>query len=126
MHSISLICAALAAAIHYYIFYLEYPAYGSARFCRTFGVSPTELPTLRVPFRNLAIYNLMLAIGVSGGIVLSYAGVSPVLALSIMATPLATMPVAGAYLSCTAPDKRRAACIQAIPPLLASFGLFLS
>ena len=38
MHSISLICAALAAAIHYYIFYLEYPAYGSARFCRTFNV----------------------------------------------------------------------------------------
>ena len=126
MHSISLICAALAAAIHYYIFYLEYLAYGSARFCRTFGVSPTELPTLHVPFRNLAIYNLMQAIGVSGGIVLSCAGVSPVLALSIMATPLATMSVAGAYLFCTAPDKRRAACIQAIPPLFASFGLFLS
>ena len=31
MHSISLICVALAAAIYYYIFYLEYPAYGSAR-----------------------------------------------------------------------------------------------
>ena len=25
MHSISLICVALAAAIYYYIFYLEYP-----------------------------------------------------------------------------------------------------
>ena len=71
MHSISLICAALAAAIHYYIFYLEYPAYGSARFCRTFGVSPTELATLRVPFRNLAIYNVMQAAGVSVGIMLS-------------------------------------------------------
>ena len=126
MHSISLICAALAAAIHYYIFYLEHPAYGSARFCRTFGVSSTELATLRVPFRNLAIYNVMQAAGVSGGIVLSCAGGAPVLALSIMATPLATMSVAGAYLFCTAPDKRRAACIQAIPPLFASFGLFLS
>lgn len=63
MHSISLICVALAAAIYYYIFYLEYPAYGSARFCRTFAVSPTELATLRVPFRNLAIYNVMQAIG---------------------------------------------------------------
>jgi len=126
MHSISLICAALAAAIHYYIFYLEYPAYGSTRFCRTFGVSPTELATLRVPFRNLAIYNVMQAAGVSVGIMLSCAGVSPVLTLGIMATPLATMSVAGAYLFCTAPDKRRAACIQAIPPLFASFGLFLS
>ena len=126
MHSISLICAALAAAIHYYIFYLEYPAYGSARFCRTFGVSPTELATLRVPFRNLAIYNVMQAAGVSVGIMLSCAGASPVLAISIMATPLATMSVAGAYLFCTAPDKRRAACIQAIPPLFASFSLFLS
>lgn len=94
MYNTALICAALAAAIHYYIFYLEYPAYGSARFCRTFGVSPTELATLRVPFRNLAIYNVMQA--------------------------------TGAYLSCTAPDKRCAACIQAIPPLLAFFGLFLS
>ena len=119
MHTLAHLAAALAALIHLYIYWLERHAYGSARFCRTFNIAERDLPALRAPFHNLALYNLMQALGVLTGIMLRLAGIAPGVATGLMLTPLATMSAAGIYLYITAADKRRPALIQALPPLLA-------
>mgnify|MGYP000871985967 FL=1 len=119
MNTLAHLAAVLAALIHLYIYWLERHAYGSARFCRTFNIAERDLPTLRAPFHNLALYNLMQALGVLTGITLRLAGIAPSVATGLMLTPLATMSAAGIYLYITAADKRRPALIQALPPLLA-------
>lgn len=119
MNTLANLAAALAALIHLYIYWLERHAYGSARFCRTFNIAERDLPALRAPFHNLALYNLMQALGVLTGIMLRLAGIAPGVATGLMLTPLATMSAAGIYLYITAADKRRPALIQALPPLLA-------
>ena len=119
MNTLAHSAAALAALIHLYIYWLERHAYGSARFCRTFNIAERDLPALRAPFHNLALYNLMQALGVLTGIMLRLTGIAPGVATGLMLTPLATMSAAGIYLYITAADKRRPALIQALPPLLA-------
>ena len=119
MNTLAHLAAALAALIHLYIYWLERHAYGSARFCRTFNIAERDLPALRAPFHNLALYNLMQALGALTGIMLRLAGIAPGVATGLMLTPLATMSAAGIYLYITAADKRRPALIQALPPLLA-------
>lgn len=119
MNTLAHSAAALAALIHLYIYWLERHAYGSARFCRTFNIAERDLPALRAPFHNLALYNLMQALGVLTGITLRLTGIAPGVATGLMLTPLATMSAAGIYLYITAADKRRPALIQALPPLLA-------
>ena len=119
MNTLAHSAAALAALIHLYIYWLERHAYGSARFCRTFNIAERDLPALRAPIHNLALYNLMQALGVLTGITLRLTGIAPGVATGLMLTPLATMSAAGIYLYITAADKRRPALIQALPPLLA-------
>ena len=119
MNTLAHLAAVLAALIHLYIYWLERHAYGSARFCRTFNIAERDLPALRAPFHNLALYNLMQALGVLTGITLRLTGIAPGVATGLMLTPLATMSAAGIYLYITAADKRRPALIQALPPLLA-------
>ena len=119
MQTLAHLAAALAALIHLYIYWLEHHAYGSTRFCRTFNVVAADLPALRTPFHNLALYNLMQALGVLTGITLRLANIAPAVATGLLLTPLATMSAAGIYLYITAADKRRPALIQALPPLLA-------
>ena len=70
MNTLAHLTAALAALIHLYIYWLERHAYGSARFCRTFNIAERDLPALRAPFHNLALYNLMQALGVLVGLAL--------------------------------------------------------
>ncbi len=56
----ALLCA--VAAINFYIFYLELPAYGAGNFRRVFRIPPEQLPIVRSAFNNLAVYNLALAL----------------------------------------------------------------
>jgi len=65
---LALLCAALTAAIHFYIFYLELLAYGASNFRRVFQIPPEHLPIVRAPFNNLAIYNIALALAAALGI----------------------------------------------------------
>ena len=126
MNTLAHLTAALAALIHLYIYWLERHAYGSARFCRTFNIAERDLPALRAPFHNLALYNLMQALGVLAGITLRLADIAPAVATGLLLTPLATMSAAGIYLYTTAPDKRRPALVQAVPPLVALIALTLA
>ena len=54
----ALLCA--VAAIHFYIFSPELPAYGAGNFRRVFRIPPEQLPIVRSAFNNLAVYNLAL------------------------------------------------------------------
>ena len=62
MAALALVFAALAALLHFYIFYLEVPAFGSAAFCRVFRIAPEKLPDVQAAFQNLGVYNLCLAL----------------------------------------------------------------
>lgn len=50
MAAFALVFAALAALLHFYIFYLEVPAFGSAAFCRVFRIAPEQLPDVQAAF----------------------------------------------------------------------------
>ena len=118
----------LAISIHFFIFYLEVPAFGTDKFQQTFKTKSEDHPTLRAPFNNLGIYNGSIAVMTLTGLTALLAATllqpqcSATLsgwASGMMTCGLAIMFCAGAYLFLTSPDKRRAACIQALPPLLA-------
>ena len=68
MAAFALVFAALAALLHFYIFYLEVPAFGSAAFCRVFRIAPEQLPDVQAAFQNLGVYNLCLALCLCAGI----------------------------------------------------------
>ena len=68
MAAFALVFAALAALLHFYIFYLEVPAFGSTAFCRVFRIAPEQLPDVQAAFQNLGVYNLCLALCLCAGI----------------------------------------------------------
>lgn len=118
----------VAIAIHFYIFYLELPVFGSEKFQKTFKTKPEHHEVLRPAFNNLGVYNgaigMMTLIGCIGLWVAH--SLHPLFGLALMGWAsgmitcgLSIMLCAGAYLFFTSPDKRRAACIQALPPMLA-------
>ena len=127
MLALALLCAALTAATHFYIFYLELLAYGASNFRRVFQIPPEHLPIVRAPFNNLAIYNIALA--ASLGILLHIVANSNYLygmANGLIFAALGTATAAGAYLWYSQPSKQRPALIQAAPALLGLICLALS
>jgi len=129
MLALALLCAALTAATHFYIFYLELLAYGASNFRRVFQIPPEQLPIVRAPFNNLAIYNIALALSASLGILLhivanttSHRGA----AAGLLPPPPGPPPAAGAYLWYSQPARQRPALIQAAPALLGLICLALS
>lgn len=130
MAALALVFAALAALLHFYIFYLEVPAFGSAAFCRVFRIAPEQLPDVQAAFQNLGVYNLCLALCLCAGIGarLLSGGSAYALGLShgFLCSGLGSIIVAGCFLFATAPDKRRAAIMQASPAVLALMFLLFS
>lgn len=111
----------VAIGIHFFIFYLEVFAFGTPKFQQTFKTKNEDHPILRAPFNNLGIYNGAIAIMTLIGLASFFAIPSSCegWAMGMMTCGLAIMLCAGAYLFITSPDKRRAACIQGLPPLFA-------
>lgn len=130
MAAFALVFAALAALLHFYIFYLEVPAFGSVAFCRVFRIAPEQLPDVQAAFQNLGVYNLCLALCLCAGISarLLAGGSAYALGLShgFLCSGLGSIIVAGCFLFSTAPDKRRAAIMQASPAVLALVFLLFS
>ena len=130
MAAFALVFAALAALLHFYIFYLEVPTFGSATFCRIFRIAPEKLPDVQAAFQNLGVYNLCLALCLCAGIgARSLSGGSAyALGLShgFLCSGLGSIIVAGCFLFATAPDKRRAAIMQTSPAVLALIFLLFS
>lgn len=99
-------------------------------FCRVFRIAPEKLPDVQAAFQNLGVYNLCLALCLCAGIGarLLSAGSAYALGLShgFLCSGLGSIIVAGCFLFATAPDKRRAAIMQASPAVLALVFLLFS
>ncbi|MCV7385022.1 DUF1304 domain-containing protein [Mycolicibacter longobardus] len=125
MHVAGLVFAALAAALHVYIFVLESLTWTSPRTRAVFGTTVEEAETTRPLAFNQGFYNLFLAvvtgIGVGAvalghnavGLALTFAGVGSMLAAALV-------------LVASSPDKARAAVVQGAFPAITIALLALS
>lgn len=121
-----MVFAALAALLHVYIFWLESLAWGGARSRATFGVrSDADVETTRPFAFNQGFYNLFLALAAFAGIVFVLAG-SEAIGLTLVFTGTGSMLAAALVLLLSSPDKRRAAVIQGLFPLLTVLSLVIA
>jgi putative membrane protein len=106
----------LAAAFHIYVFFLESITWRTPKTWKTFGLPSQEHADIIRPMAfNQGFYNLFLAIGAAVGIALL--GVAGTVAVTLMVFAALCMVGAGVVLFFSIPSSRRAALIQAGPPL---------
>ncbi|WP_273732083.1 DUF1304 domain-containing protein [Mycolicibacterium septicum] len=113
-----LVFAALAAALHVYIFVMESLTWTSPRTRATFGISEEEAHATKELAFNQGFYNLFLAIVTVIGIVavgLGHNGVG----FALVFAGVGSMLAAAAVLLTSSPDKARAAITQGAFPLIA-------
>ncbi|MCA4756184.1 DUF1304 domain-containing protein [Mycolicibacterium fortuitum] len=113
-----LVFAALAAALHVYIFVMESLTWTSARTRATFGISEQEAQATKELAFNQGFYNLFLAIVTVIGIVAVGLGHNAVGAALVFAG-VGSMLAAAVVLLTSSPDKARAAITQGAFPLIA-------
>ena len=122
MPAIAQALALLAALRHVGFFYLESIAFDRPRTWARFGLATqAEADVVRPMAFNQGFYNLFLALGVVGGLVLTdvASGEAVSAGVGITKFSLACMVLAGAVLLATGRRFRRAALLQAVPPALA-------
>ncbi|MBP3087175.1 DUF1304 domain-containing protein [Mycolicibacterium fortuitum] len=113
-----LVFAALAAALHVYVFVMESLTWTSARTRATFGISEQEAQATKELAFNQGFYNLFLAIVTVIGIVAVGLGHNAVGAALVFAG-VGSMLAAAVVLLTSSPDKARAAITQGAFPLIA-------
>ncbi|ABG94619.1 conserved hypothetical protein [Rhodococcus jostii RHA1] len=118
MVAAGLVLAALASALHVYIFVLESVLWTSPRTRATFGTSAEEAGATKELAFNQGFYNLFLAIVTAVGIVAVIIGATAVGAALVFAGA-GSMLLAALVLLLSSPDKARAAITQGTLPLLA-------
>lgn len=107
----------LAAVFHVYVFFLESITWRSPKTWKTFGLPNQEHADIIRPMAfNQGFYNLFLALG--AGIGLALLGINSTIAYTLMLFSALSMVGAGAVLFFSVKTSRRAAIIQAGPPLL--------
>ena len=109
--------AALAAAIHVFIFYLESVAWTTPRAREVFDMSETEAVATKTLAFNQGFYNLFLAVVVLLGIGFMAAGRQAVGA-TLVFTGAGSMTAAALVLLLSSPDKAAAALKQGVIPTL--------
>lgn len=114
---VGLALAALAAALHVFIFYLESIAWTGARARATFGTSQEDAETTKPLAFNQGFYNLFLAILVTVGIVLFALGAT-VAGATLVFAGASSMAAAALVLLISSPDKAGAALKQGVVPAL--------
>ena len=112
-----LMFAALGAAVHVYIFYLESIAWTGAAARRTFGTTDETVHVTKPFAYNQGFYNLFLAIAVFLGIVFVATG-STAIGATLVFVGAGSMVAAGLVLLLSDRSKARAAMIQLTAPLL--------
>ena len=122
---LGLVLAALAAALHVFIFYLESLTWATGRARAVFGTSEEEATATRELAFNQGFYNLFLAVVAGIGIVAWAAG-SAVVGASLTLAGVGSMAAAALVLFLSSPDKRPAAVKQGTLPLLAVVVLVLA
>ena len=117
MVTAGLVFAALAAALHVYIFVMESLTWTSARTRATFGTTEEEAQTTKLLAFNQGFYNLFLAIVTTIGIIAVALGHTAVGA-SLVFAGAGSMVAAAVVLLLSSPDKARAAITQGtLPPI---------
>jgi putative membrane protein len=119
---VGLALAALAAALHVFIFYLESIAWTGARARATFGTSREDAETTKPLAFNQGFYNLFLAILVTVGIVLFALGAT-VAGATLVFAGASSMAAAALVLLISSPDKAGAALKQGVVPALGVIAL---
>lgn len=122
MIALGLVLAALAAALHVYIFVLESVLWTTPRARSTFGTTAGEAAATKEMAFNQSFYNLFLAILIAVGIIAVASGATAVGAALVFAGA-GSMVAAALVLLLSAPTKRRAALTQMTPGLLAVIAL---
>lgn len=110
--------AALAAAVHVYIFVLESLRWTSPRTRAVFGTTAQEAETTKMLAFNQGFYNLFLAVvtGVGiGAVALGHNAVGG----ALMFAALGSMLAAALVLVTSASGMARAACVQGVFPAIA-------
>jgi putative membrane protein len=118
MVTAGLILAALAAALHVYIFVLESLRWTAPRTRATFGTTHEEAETTKLLAFNQGFYNLFLAIVTVVGIIAVATGARAVGSALVFAGA-GSMAAAAVVLLLSSPDKARAAFTQGTFPVLA-------
>ena len=118
MYVLIAVLAALASALHVYIFWMESLAWDGPAARRTFGpATPAEVEATRALAYNQGFYNLFLAVASIVGIVLLFASDSAA-GVTLVLVGTGSMLAAGIVLFLSSPGKRRAAITQGTLPLL--------
>ncbi|UOT03348.1 DUF1304 domain-containing protein [Rhodococcus opacus] len=118
MVAAGLVLAALASALHVYIFVLESVLWTAPRTRATFGTTAEEAAATKELAFNQGFYNLFLSIVTAVGIVAVIIGATAVGAALVFAGA-GSMLLAALVLLLSSPDKARAAITQGTLPLLA-------
>ncbi|MEI7540756.1 MAG: DUF1304 domain-containing protein [Actinomycetes bacterium] len=114
----------LAVLFHFYVFVLESLTWRKPKTWKTFGISSQERADIIAPMAlNQGFYNLFLALGAGVGLVML--GINSTIALTLLAFASLSMAGAGAVLFFSVKTSRRAAIIQAAPPLMGIIFLLL-
>jgi putative membrane protein len=125
MPLIASIAALIAAAFHVLFFVLESVTFSQPRVAARFGLTtPEQIAAVRPMAFNQGFYNLFLAIGIVGGLVLVAVG-STDAGRAIVLFACACMVGAGLVLLSTNRRFVRSAAIQAVPPLVAIVAAFV-
>ncbi len=113
MLTVAYVFAALAAAVHVYIFWLEALAFETVG-RKAFGVSAEDAAIMKPWAYNQGFYNLFLAIGVAVGLGLTNGNRDAGIAVIVFAT--ASMATAATVLIGSDPSKARGALVQGLFP----------
>lgn len=117
MITAGLIFAALAAALHVYIFVLESLLWTAPRTRAAFGTTEEEAQTTKLLAFNQGFYNLFLAIVTAVGVIFVVTGETAVGSALVFAGA-GSMVLAALVLVLSSPDKARGAVMQGTFPLI--------
>ncbi|ORV42885.1 epimerase [Mycolicibacter engbaekii] len=110
--------AALAAALHVYIFVLESLSWTAPRTRAVFGTTAEEAETTKALAFNQGFYNLFLAIVTAVGIG-AVAGGHCAVGLALIFAGVGSMLAAALVLVASSPERARAAIVQGAFPAVA-------
>ena len=113
---IGMITAFLAAALHFFIFYIESFAW-TTRALSVFGMDRESAEATKEMAFNQGFYNLFLAIEAFAGIAVYFLA-SPTVGLTLALFGVGSMLAAALLLFVTSPNKRSAAIKQGFLPLI--------
>jgi putative membrane protein len=124
MSAVAQVAALVAGLVHVMIFGLESVLFARPAVHRTFGVARNDLPAVRPWALNQGFYNLFLAVGALGGVVLVWSDYGTA-GRTLVVFTCASMVAAALVLLASNVRMARAAAIQGLAPLVAlAFALF--